>query len=268
MESKLVPGICTQCQSVLQLNPDQDAAICPSCGTPFIVEKAINQYNITAQGSLTISNSVFQMGPSAENMAKRGFQFLELKQYDKANEYFNKALDIDVDCKEAIEGMAKLKEEQIQAQNLVLLESAKREEAQLRFRHAWECFQELCRRDPDNEEYAEGLIRTTERYQNFSYIAEPVWYLGTFFPTPGVLHLTSQKLLFVPRDAGKKSFTLSMTDFVGISAVREGSNGNGKLILLKVFYKENGQNKNVYFRTEKAYDIATRIHAYIQNGFD
>lgn len=37
---------CTGCGANIQADPTQDAAICEYCGAPFIVEKAINNYNI------------------------------------------------------------------------------------------------------------------------------------------------------------------------------------------------------------------------------
>ena len=43
----LVPAKCTQCGATLTLDPTQDAAVCPFCGTPFVVEKAINNYQVT-----------------------------------------------------------------------------------------------------------------------------------------------------------------------------------------------------------------------------
>ncbi len=46
-KTNLVPAICTQCGGSLEVDPATDAAVCPFCGTPFIVEKAINQYNTT-----------------------------------------------------------------------------------------------------------------------------------------------------------------------------------------------------------------------------
>ena len=41
-----VPAICTQCGAVLEVDDSLEAAICKYCGTPFIVEKAINTYTI------------------------------------------------------------------------------------------------------------------------------------------------------------------------------------------------------------------------------
>lgn len=50
---RLIPGICTQCGATLSVDKEKDAMVCPYCNTPFIVEKAIqnfnNTYNITAQ---------------------------------------------------------------------------------------------------------------------------------------------------------------------------------------------------------------------------
>ena len=43
----LVPAKCTQCGATLTIDPSQDAAVCPFCNTPFVVEKAINNYNVT-----------------------------------------------------------------------------------------------------------------------------------------------------------------------------------------------------------------------------
>lgn len=43
----LVPCKCTNCGANLQVDNTKDAAICEFCGSAFIVEKAINNYNVT-----------------------------------------------------------------------------------------------------------------------------------------------------------------------------------------------------------------------------
>lgn len=43
---KMVPGACPKCGGQLELDPSQEAAVCPYCGTPYIVEKAINKYTV------------------------------------------------------------------------------------------------------------------------------------------------------------------------------------------------------------------------------
>jgi hypothetical protein len=46
LRSRLVPAICTQCGAKLEIDPTQDAAVCPYCSTPFIVEKAVQNYAV------------------------------------------------------------------------------------------------------------------------------------------------------------------------------------------------------------------------------
>ena len=44
--TSFVPAVCTQCGARLEVDPAQDAAVCPYCGTPFVVQKAINNFSI------------------------------------------------------------------------------------------------------------------------------------------------------------------------------------------------------------------------------
>ena len=41
-----VKAQCTNCGGHLEVDSSKDAAICPFCNSPYIVEKAINQYQI------------------------------------------------------------------------------------------------------------------------------------------------------------------------------------------------------------------------------
>ena len=43
---KLVPAVCTQCGATLEVDPTKEAAVCRFCNTPFVIEKAINNYNV------------------------------------------------------------------------------------------------------------------------------------------------------------------------------------------------------------------------------
>lgn len=44
--AKLVKGVCPQCGGQLEVDPAQDAAVCPYCGTPYVVSKAVNNFNV------------------------------------------------------------------------------------------------------------------------------------------------------------------------------------------------------------------------------
>ena len=59
----LIPGICTQCGATLSADNTKDCMICPYCGTPFIVEKAIHNF----QNTYHISNSVVNIYGGKEN---------------------------------------------------------------------------------------------------------------------------------------------------------------------------------------------------------
>lgn len=43
---QMTPAVCTQCGASLEVDPTQETAVCSHCGTPFIVSKAINNYNV------------------------------------------------------------------------------------------------------------------------------------------------------------------------------------------------------------------------------
>lgn len=42
----LVNAKCTNCGGALQVDDDKEAAICPFCDSAFIVEKAVQNFNI------------------------------------------------------------------------------------------------------------------------------------------------------------------------------------------------------------------------------
>lgn len=44
--AKLVPALCTQCGGTVEVDTANDIAKCPFCGTEFIIEKAVNNYNV------------------------------------------------------------------------------------------------------------------------------------------------------------------------------------------------------------------------------
>ena len=53
----LVAAKCTNCGAVLKINSDQDACVCEFCHTPFVVEKAINNYNTYNKNIYNIQNA-------------------------------------------------------------------------------------------------------------------------------------------------------------------------------------------------------------------
>ena len=59
----LVPAKCTQCGASIEVDPSQEAGICKSCGTAFITEKVIKNYN-----TFNVDNSVnIYLGGKGDN---------------------------------------------------------------------------------------------------------------------------------------------------------------------------------------------------------
>jgi len=81
----LTAARCTQCNGDVKVDPAQEAAVCTHCGTPFIIEKAINNYNTT----LNINDS----GVTADTLIARADLFLQNGDFAKADETYEKALE-------------------------------------------------------------------------------------------------------------------------------------------------------------------------------
>ncbi len=47
-----VKAQCTSCGAALDVDPSKDAAVCPYCNTPYVVEKAINKYNVNITNNI------------------------------------------------------------------------------------------------------------------------------------------------------------------------------------------------------------------------
>lgn len=83
----LVAAKCTQCGSNLQVDSSKEATICPYCGTPFITEKAINNYKVEI-GSVVVE------GVSVETKLNNAETFFKLHgDTDKARELFEEVCD-------------------------------------------------------------------------------------------------------------------------------------------------------------------------------
>ena len=89
----LVPAICTQCGAILEVDPNREAAICKYCDTPFITEKAINNYNttyVTNIGHLHADVVHINDDRSRDSRVKSGETFLKFNDYTSAEEVFSK----------------------------------------------------------------------------------------------------------------------------------------------------------------------------------
>ena len=89
----LVPALCTQCGSQLEIESSQEAAVCPYCNTPFVVEKAINNYNTTNVTNIEkLHANVVNVSTdnSLDNRLRSGDTYIKFGEYEQAEGVFGK----------------------------------------------------------------------------------------------------------------------------------------------------------------------------------
>ena len=89
----LVPAVCTQCGSKLNVDTSKEAAICPYCKTPFITEDAINYYNTTNVTNIeNLHADVVNVNDdsSRDSQVKSADTFIKLGNYNAARKIFDK----------------------------------------------------------------------------------------------------------------------------------------------------------------------------------
>ena len=110
-QTKIVPAKCTNCGASLNVDPSQSAAVCPYCNSAYVVEKAINEYNVSIEGNLTVNGATINInGKNINNLLERAEQYAREGDFDKGLQYFNEVLDMDVNSLEAMKGIHKIKE--------------------------------------------------------------------------------------------------------------------------------------------------------------
>lgn len=109
--TKLVKAQCTNCNAPLDVDATQAVAICPFCNTPYIVEQAINNYNVKMTGNMNIANATINVnnGMNLDNLILRAQKFEQDGDYESALQYYNKVLDIDINQKAAQESIDRLR---------------------------------------------------------------------------------------------------------------------------------------------------------------
>lgn len=81
----LTPAICSRCGAVLQVNSNDEATICSYCNTPFITEKAINQY-IVINGNQT---------KTAKDYFKKAISYYKIGEKEKGTQELIEAQRLD-----------------------------------------------------------------------------------------------------------------------------------------------------------------------------
>lgn len=88
----IVMAKCTNCGGNIEVDNSKGVGICKYCGTEFVVEKSINEYNITNNFS---DSNVSVVGGNIENYIKICRRAISAGQLDKAEKYLEKIMEID-----------------------------------------------------------------------------------------------------------------------------------------------------------------------------
>ena len=99
----LVQAKCTNCGANIEVDPQNEAGICPYCNTAYITQKAIVNYNTTIINHNTIqAENVNIVGGNFDNLMKLAEEAWEGANYADAYEKFSKALEINPDDEYAL----------------------------------------------------------------------------------------------------------------------------------------------------------------------
>ena len=94
-----VEAKCTNCGAVLPVDNARDAWVCGYCGTPFVVEKAIQQFNITnnitAETVNVVANTEIDPKARASQLMEQAMSFLGLNERSNFVKIANQALELD-----------------------------------------------------------------------------------------------------------------------------------------------------------------------------
>lgn len=109
-EIKIVPAKCTGCGASLKVNANEKAAICPYCNNAYIVEQAINNYNINMVGNVSVGSATINVsGANVDNLLLRAKDFEIKGNFKNALNYYNQVLDIDFSVAAAQDGIKRIK---------------------------------------------------------------------------------------------------------------------------------------------------------------
>lgn len=97
-----VPAKCPQCGANIEVDNTHDAGICKYCGTPFVTEKVIQNYNtyITNNNNFNGASINIQAG-DFQNFLNLANKSLDAREGEEALKYANKALELDSKSPEA-----------------------------------------------------------------------------------------------------------------------------------------------------------------------
>lgn len=89
----LVAAICTQCGANIEVDATREAGICQYCGTAFITEKAINNYQTTITNNNIFYGATINVpGPNLDNLYQLARRYRKNCNISEASKYYDMIL--------------------------------------------------------------------------------------------------------------------------------------------------------------------------------
>lgn len=96
----LVPAKCTQCGGNIEVDNTHEAGICKFCGTPFVTEKAINNYNTFVTNNFA-GATINVLGANEENLLVLARRANDSSNTEEAFHYYKKVCELNPNNLEA-----------------------------------------------------------------------------------------------------------------------------------------------------------------------
>lgn len=96
-----IPAKCVKCGANIKVDESKDAGICEYCGTPYVTEKVIKNYNTYISNNYAGATII---GGDADNLLEMAKNAEEASNDEEANEYYSKVLELDPRNAEALFG--------------------------------------------------------------------------------------------------------------------------------------------------------------------
>lgn len=88
-----IPARCTQCGAEINVDDTKDAGICEHCGTPFVTEKVIKNFNIYVSNHFH-GATINVLRGNVENLLRLAQSAIESRDGKEALRYANRAIEI------------------------------------------------------------------------------------------------------------------------------------------------------------------------------
>lgn len=90
----MIAAKCTQCGANIQVDDTKEAGICESCGTAFVTEKAINNYNTYVTNNNNFSGANINVtSDNLEQLVERAETFIRLEEFNKAENVYKEIIE-------------------------------------------------------------------------------------------------------------------------------------------------------------------------------